>query len=138
LGILCSSDVERIEEIKKELAIWNINSFGEFYMQIYSKYEKDYAESCEKFIAERNRFKAKLDEIPFLRVIPSEANYFLCEVTNTYTAKELAVTLIKNNNILIKDCSYKKAFEGSQYVRIAIRGQKDNDKLIDALKVIIR
>jgi histidinol-phosphate/aromatic aminotransferase/cobyric acid decarboxylase-like protein/choline kinase len=138
LGILCSSDVERIEEIKKEVAIWNINSFGEFYMQIYSKYEKDYAESCEKFIAERNRFKAKLDEIPFLRVIPSEANYFLCEVTNTYTAKELAVTLIKNNNILIKDCSYKKAFEGSQYVRIAIREQKDNDKLIDALKVIIR
>jgi len=134
LGILASSNVDEISKIKKEVSIWNINSFAEFYMQIYSKYEKDYARACGKFQEERARFKAELDKIPFLRVIPSEANYFLCEVTGKYTAKELAVMLIKHDNILIKDCSYKKAFAGKNYVRIAVRDKKDNNRLIEALR----
>lgn len=138
LGILASSNVEEIAKIKKEVSIWNINSFCEFYMQIYSKYEKDYDLACRKFLIERTRFQKKLSAISFLRVIPSQANYFLCEVLNTYTAKELAVMLIKNKNILIKDCSYKKAFQGKEFVRIAIRDQKDNDKLIAALKDMIK
>ena len=138
LGILASSNVEVINTIKRKVSIWNINSFGEFYMQIYSKYEQDYTEACDKFIVERARFKKELEKMPFVRVIPSQANYFLCEIMNTFTAKELAVTLIKNNNILIKDCSYKKAFEGKEYVRIAIRDQKDNDKLIEAFRLLMK
>jgi len=137
LGILASSDVDEIDKIKKEVSIWNINSFAEFYMQIYSKYEKDYARACEKFQIERKRFKTELETISFLRVIPSEANYFLCEVKGKYTAKELAVMLIKNDNILIKDCSYKKAFAGKNYVRIAVRDKTDNDRLINALRKLV-
>lgn len=134
LGILCSSDKEEIDRIKKEVSIWNINSFAEYFLQIFSKYEKDYALAEAKFLTERRRFKKALEEIPFLRVIPSQANYFLCEVLNGLSAKELAVTLIRNNDILVKDCSYKKAFEGKEYVRIAIRSPQDNDCLAAALK----
>ena len=42
LGILASSDVALIKWIKKDISIWNINSFAEFYMQIFGKYESDY------------------------------------------------------------------------------------------------
>ena len=41
LGIFATSDTEMIARMKKEVSIWNINSFGEFYMQIFGKYEKD-------------------------------------------------------------------------------------------------
>ena len=34
LGVLASSDEELIAEMKKDVAIWNINSFAEFYLQI--------------------------------------------------------------------------------------------------------
>ena len=37
LGIMASGDTEVIARMKKDVAIWNINSFGEFYMQIYEK-----------------------------------------------------------------------------------------------------
>lgn len=40
LGVFASSDVDLIARIKKEVSIWNINSFAEFYLQIYGKYEK--------------------------------------------------------------------------------------------------
>lgn len=136
LGVLASSDSDLIQRMRKDVSIWNINSFAEFYMQIFNKYEKDYVRSCELFRQERKLFLAELSEIPFIRVIPSQANYFLCELDGI-TSSELTLRLMKDHNILIKDCSSKKGFfENRQYVRIAIRDRRDNSLLISALKSI--
>jgi histidinol-phosphate/aromatic aminotransferase/cobyric acid decarboxylase-like protein len=134
LGILCSADVEIIAKIKKMVSIWNLNSFCEFFMQIYTKYEKDYKKACDRFIEERNDFESKLRTIPFIRVIPSQANYFLVEVLHPFTAKTLVLRMLKEHNILMRDCSGKGGFDGKQYMRIAVRNHEDNTKLIEALK----
>ncbi len=136
LGIMATSDIALINYAKKSVAIWNINSFAEFYMQIFGKYENDYKKACGKFIEERNRFFKALQEIKFLRIIPSQANYFLCEVTDLYTSTELTKRLLEKN-ILIKDCSTKKAFNGKNYIRIAIRNKNDNDQIIHLLKILL-
>lgn len=137
LGILASANVELIASMKKNVSIWNINSFAEFYMQIYGKYENDYAHACDKFREERALFERELNQIPFIKVIPSEANYFLCELKNGITSYNLTLKLLSEHNILIKDCSSKKGFKNNrQYVRIAIRDRKDNSKLIESLKEI--
>lgn len=138
LGILAGADTALISDVKRQVSIWNINSFAEFFMQIFSKHEADYTRACGKFLAERSMFEQELRQIPYLRVIPSEANYFLCEIVNAgFTATQLAQRLIKTHNILIKDCSYKKAFGGKQYVRIAVRDRRDNTRLIAALTCLI-
>lgn len=138
LGVLASADKSLICRMKKQVAIWNINSFAEFYMQIYGKYEKDYIQSCIKFRNERKIFKEELSSISYLRIIPSQANYFLCEVTGKYTSHELTVNLLNKFNILIKDCTTKKGFPiDKQYIRIAIRDREDNLKLIEALKYFL-
>lgn len=134
LGVFATSDKEIIAKMKKDVAIWNINSFAEYYMQIFAKYEKDYQEACDKFIEERNLFINELRQIPFLRVIDSQANYFLCEVKNKYTSTELTRILLEKADILIKDCSTKSAFNGRNFIRIAIRDRKDNSKLVETLK----
>lgn len=137
LGVLASADRELIAYMKGDVAIWNINSFAEFYMQIYNKYEKDYARACDLFRAERHTFFEELRTIPYLRVIPSQANYFLCEVTGRFTSYDLTLRLLTDFRILIKDCSHKKGFEnGKQYVRIAVRDRKDNERLVRALKTL--
>lgn len=134
LGILCSADTNVISRIKKMVSIWNINSFCEFFMQIYTKYEKDYKRACDKFIEERSDFESKLRGISFLRVIPSQANYFLVEVLPPFTANGLVLKMLKEFNILMRDCSGKGGFDGKQYMRIAVRDHKDNTKLIESLK----
>ena len=134
LGILCSADTEIIAKMKKIVSIWNINSFAEFFMQIYTKYEKDYKKACDKFINERADFESRLRKLPFLRVMPSQANYFLVEVLPPYTARELAYIMLKDYAILMRNCSAKEGFDGKQYMRIAVRDRKDNDRLICALE----
>lgn len=135
LGIIASGDKETIAKMKKDVAIWNINSFAEFYMQIYEKYQSVYKTALQAFYESRKRFIQKLSDISFLRVIPSQANYVLCEVQVPMTSKALTVKLLEKN-ILIKDLADKNGFGGKQYVRIAVRDDKDNQTLIEALKTL--
>ena len=135
LGILASADKALIAQMKKEVSIWNLNSFAEFFMQIYNKHEKDYQKACEKFVAERDSFECQLRTVPFLRVMPSQANYFLCEVLPPYTAKEIVIYMLRHHNILTRDCSLKPGLDpNKQYMRIAVRNHEDNTRLVEALK----
>ena len=135
LGILASANKELIAHIKKEVSIWNLNSFAEFFMQIYNKHEKDYLKACDKFVAERAYFERQLKTIPYLRVMPTQANYFLCEVLPPYTATEIVVYTLRNHNILTRDCSQKPGLDpNKQYMRIAVRNHEDNTRLVEALR----
>ena len=139
LGILCSADKGLISRIKKEVSIWNLNSFAEFFMQIYNKHEKDYQRACAKFVAERDSFEKQLREVPFLRVMPTEANYFLCEVLPPFKASEIVIRMLKQHNILTRDCSLKPGLDPSkQYMRIAVRNHEDNTRLAEGLLAISR
>lgn len=135
LGVLCSGNIEAINAIKKDVAIWNINSFGEFYMQIFEKYRKDYNKAMAKFREERIRFIGNLETLPGIRIIPTEANYVMAELTGKVKADELCRKLLKNHWILIKNLAGKVNREN--YIRIAIKDEIENDKLLEALKKIL-
>lgn len=132
LGILCSADVNLIAELKKTVSIWNINSFAEYFMQIYPKYREDYRHACDQFIKTREDFEKQLKQIPFIHVMPSQANYFFLEVLPPYKPKQLCALLLKEYNILASACLAKKGIEPDRYMRIAVRSHRDNEKLINA------
>lgn len=132
LGVLASSNEKRILEMKKEVSIWNINSFAEFYMQISEKYKNDYKVSLDKLRKERAYLQEELDKITDLRVIPSQANYVMVELMGGRTAKELTQNMLLEYNLFIKDLSSK--ISQGEYIRLAVRNREDNNKLIHALK----
>lgn len=134
LGILCSADTGFIANIKKDVSIWNINSFAEFFMQVYPKYREDYKRACDQFIQTREDFMQELKKIPFIKVMPSQANFFFLEVMPPYTPTELCAILLKKYNILASACLAKKGIEPNRYMRIAVRNHVDNAQFIKALK----
>jgi histidinol-phosphate/aromatic aminotransferase/cobyric acid decarboxylase-like protein/choline kinase len=138
LGILASSNPETIRVIRKGLSIWNINSFGEFFFQIIGKYKKDYQAACAKIIEERTRFIDVLDATGLLEILPSQANYLMCRLKSGMTARQLALHLLSDHDIFIKDLTGKKGIVGNQWFRIAIRGKEDNDRLVEAIRKIAR
>ena len=118
--------------MKKDVAIWNINSFAEFFMQIMEKYQSDYWNSLERFRAERKRYEEELSEIRGIRIIPSQANFVMVELEESISPKELLKTLLLKYEILIKELTTKT--NGRKYLRLAVRNTADNNKLIHALK----
>lgn len=131
LGVLASADKKMIKQVKCRLPIWNINSFGEFYMQIAEKYKKSYKSAINIIRQERKIFMSELEQVPFIRVIPSQANYIMCELLEGVTSAELAGYLLESN-ILIKDLS-QKLNNGKQYIRLAVRRREENQYLIQIL-----
>jgi histidinol-phosphate/aromatic aminotransferase/cobyric acid decarboxylase-like protein/choline kinase len=135
LGILVSGNEELIENISKAVAIWNINSFGEFFMQIVEKYSKDYEEALVRLRVARRRFVDGLNSVPYLRVVPSQANFVMCEVKGHYTAAWLTRELLVRYDVLIKDLSPKiHSEDGRQYVRITVRTEEENNLLVQHLR----
>lgn len=132
LGVLASGDTEVIARMKNDVAIWNINSFGEFYMQIEEKYKSTYAEALARIRSERERFQIELDKIKGIRVIPSQANYVMVELSDGISPKDLLKNLLVKHDILIKELTAKT--NGQSYLRLAVRNMEDNDKLLKALK----
>ena len=136
LGVLASGDTETIASMKKDVAIWNINSFGEFYLQIEEKYKKYYSEALRKIRAERARFQEELSKIEGIRVIPSQANYVMVELDKDISPKELLKRILIKHEILIKELTTKT--NGRNYLRLAVRNTEENDLLIAALKEELR
>lgn len=133
LGIMVSADKKLMNRMRRNLSIWNINSYGEYFLQIYQHYKKQYTIACDKIAEQRNYMLEQLRTFPQLKVYGSQANYIMCKVNEKFTSRELAVRLIKNYHILIKNLSNKTGFDGESYIRIAVKDREENDSLLEAL-----
>lgn len=135
LGILASGDKKLVDKLKKEIPIWNINSFAEFFMQIMEKYRGDYKASLKRVADERRRFINELNAVEGLRVIPSQANFVMVELIGKTTAGEVTKLLLAEHGIFVKDLS--KKIQDGQFIRVAVRNTEDNDRLLTALKEVV-
>ncbi len=136
LGVLATSDKTLLAEIRRYMPIWNINSFAEYFLQIFSLYADSYEASCDEIAIQRVKLEQKLSEVTFLEVFPSQANYIMCHVKTPYRSKEIATQLLIRHNLLIKDLSEKRGFNAEQYIRIAVKDEKENIRLYEALKAL--
>ncbi len=137
LGLLASGNTELLAAVRRSLPVWNINSFGEYFLQIMPKYREAYRQACQSLACVRDAFVQQLAEIPGLTVYSTQANYCLCKVEGAYNSTSLCRTLLEKHHILLKDCSGKWGFNGESYVRIAIKSEKENDLLLKALHCLM-
>ena len=131
LGVMASSNTELIYNIRKDISVWNINSYGEYFLQIANLYKKEYVVACDKISEERQRFIEKLRNIKNIVVYDSEANYILCDLGTT-NSTNIAANLL-DENIFIKDLRTKNAFKDMNYIRLAVRTKEENDILVEKL-----
>lgn len=132
LGILASGDESLIAKIKQAVPIWNINAFGEFFLQRIGQFTQAYRDGMQVFYDVRAHFLAELHTIPFMEVLPSQANFFMVRLIGV-TSQALCAYLLQTANILIKDLTTKQGING-EYVRLAIKTRPENQALIQALR----
>jgi histidinol-phosphate/aromatic aminotransferase/cobyric acid decarboxylase-like protein/choline kinase len=134
LGVLASGDPDLAGAVRKLVPVWNINSLGEFFLQIADKYKAEYRSACDRLAAERTRFASALAATGKLAVYPSQANYLLCRLTDGTSSRALASRLLNEKRIFIKDLAGKQGFpEGGQFIRLAVRKTEENDRLVEAI-----
>ena len=135
LGVCAGSDTAWMTQLRALLPVWNINSFAEYFFQIYGLYASQYSAACDEIVRQRDAMLKRLSAFPYLRPYPSQANYIMCAVDGM-GSKALADRLLRDDDILIKDLSSKNGFGGQSFIRVAVRDEADNAALYRALEKI--
>jgi threonine-phosphate decarboxylase len=85
---------------------------------------------------ERRNFFNRLSELKQLKVYPSSANFLLVEITDGMPAMELRNRLL-HERLLIRDCTNFMGLS-PRFFRIAVRTTEENERLLVALKRILK
>lgn len=71
------------------------------------------------------------------RVFPPAANFVFFEVPNAIRASEVRERLIREHAILVRDCDSFDGLEAGRYLRIAVRLESENSRLIEGLATVL-
>lgn len=85
----------------------------------------------------RESFSAALSRLGF-RMFPGAANFLLLRAPAGLSAAQIRNSLLRDHAILVRECDSFTGLETGCYLRVAVRGQDENQRLIDSLTQILR
>ncbi|MEG2353471.1 MAG: histidinol-phosphate transaminase [Clostridium sp.] len=130
------SDVNYIATLHKYQLPWNINSFAELAVNEVLKDEEYIEKSLRWILEESSFFYEKLRNVHlFEKVYKSSGNFILCKLKDI-TDEEL-YKLALEKDLLIRTCGSYRGLN-SKYIRLAIKDRKNNLKVIDIFKNIVK
>jgi len=132
LGYAATGNAERLADLRKDVPIWSINSFAQFFLEEMGGYSQEYIESCFQVRQATKKLVKGLESVPYLHPYPTQGNFVLCRVLYGFTGAELAEHLFEDSRILINDCGSKEGL-GGNFIRIACRTEADNDRIVESL-----
>jgi threonine-phosphate decarboxylase len=132
LGFLVASPplAKRVREADEP---WAVSALAQIAGRESLKDRNYLRRTLELIATERQYLMERLADIPGLMVYPSVANFLLLKITRPgWDAARLQQGLIRHG-ILIRDC---RSFPGlgGEFMRIAVRGRKDNSRLLSTLQ----
>ena len=139
ISVLASGDKKLLQDMKQRLNNWKAHAMNEFFLQIFEKYNKDYKSALQRFRTSRNLLWEELNAIKGITALPSQANFIICKVEKDafgMDSSELCERLLCKREILIKDLSIQKEWQGKSYVRVGVCTEEENDKLVKAMRYV--
>jgi threonine-phosphate decarboxylase len=135
LGFLVASPplAKRVREADEP---WAVSALAQIAGRESLKDRNYLRRTLQLIVTERQYLMDGLAEIAGLAVYPSVANFLLLKITPpAWDAARLQHGLIRHG-LLIRDCSSFPGLGGA-YMRIAVRGRKDNSQLLRALQAVL-
>ena len=135
LGYLLTANEAFGESVRKELHIWNVNSFAESFLRLAPRYRRQFKESCARVANDRDKLHDGLAAIEGMTVFRAEANFVMCRLPDSApSAPEVTKRLFVRHNSYVKHCAGKSMPDADRYLRIASRTTPENIELVTALQ----
>jgi len=127
---------DTVARVRAVLPPWSVNVFAQT-AAVAALHDQRYRRLSLMFMRqERPRFIKRLRGLSRLCVYPSRANFVLIELPLGLTASAVAQGL-KKQGILVRDCLSIPGMN-DRSLRVAVRRSLENDRLIAALKNVIK
>ena len=126
---------DKIRKLLKNGYLWNSNGLAEHFFRLYGtkEFSEKYQFVRKKYINETQKFIKDLSCVPKIKIYPSSANFVLIELQDETSSDLVTSILLIRYGIYVRNCDDKIGLEKGKYLRIASRGNVDNNKIITAL-----
>jgi histidinol-phosphate/aromatic aminotransferase/cobyric acid decarboxylase-like protein len=126
-----------IDMIKPFIPPWSVGLIGQVAGIEALKSEDYYLEKISKTNELRKEFVARLQGLPGARVYPGCANFILIGIKETgKLAQDVCEELIQKN-IYIRNATSMSSQFNQDFIRVAVKDEKSNDKIYLALKEVL-
>lgn len=115
---------------------WNVNCLAQI-AGVAALADRDYREQSRCFLAaEQNLFFQQLTELPGLKVYPPTVNFILIDCSGTGMMAAVLRKELLTHQLLVRDCSNYPGLS-PYFIRVAIKQTKQNQRLLQSLRVIL-
>ena len=113
---------------------WAVNMFAQVAGEAIIGDEEFKKKSLRRLVEERNFLYSHLSRIQELKPFQSQANFILVKIEGSLPSGQLQEKLLEHR-LLVRDCSN---FYGltNKYIRVAVKGRKENLRLVKALQEV--
>jgi histidinol-phosphate/aromatic aminotransferase/cobyric acid decarboxylase-like protein len=129
---------DRVTALLRNGYLWNSNGLAEYFFRLYCRTDflARYEDVRRQYILETQLFYRQLAKVPGVKVYPSMANFALVEMLDGVPDDLVVQHLLVRHGVYVRTCSDKIGLDG-EFLRIASRGLRDNQLIIDALTDVL-
>ena len=129
IGYMISGNITALDKIRIHMPEWNVSRIAEKAGKAAAEVlaGTDYLSASVTFIDQEREYLTRELSSVGIRVYPSDANYLLLRTEHCMYDKLLS------HGILVRKCNDYIGLD-DRYIRIAVRGHEDNEKLISIIK----
>lgn len=136
LGFVATSNRERLDQIRRELPIWNVSPLAERLMQLTVKNEGEYEKARIRCIQATQKLYRDLCSIPQLKVFPTFSNFILFKLLGPHDSTQVRDALLERHGFYVRDCKSKRGL-GNKFIRVGAHTEENNARLVAALKEVL-
>lgn len=141
LGYCYSVNSALLNRLRKLIPTWNLNMLAEYFLSLLPRTNDEYHTARKRLIDDVGHLYRSLKQIPQLDVYPTGANFVLFRIhpdqTNGMTAADLQARLLEEHQMYVRDCTNKVGMD-EFHVRVASQGREKDEKLVRALRTLVR
>lgn len=136
IGYVATANKKRLEQIRRELPIWNVSPLAERFMQLVIKSPEEYEKARLRCIRATQKLYRDLSAIPQLKVFPTFSNFILFKLLGPHNSTYVRDELLKRHGFYVRDCKNKRGL-GEKFIRVGAHTEENNARLVSAVREIV-
>jgi len=129
---------ERVTQLLDHGYLWNTSGIGEYFFSLF-----DRPQFLEQYLGELSSYKLFIDKFTsttkkfdFIQAFETSANFQLMKLPENVSSDVVAALMLIRHGVYVRSCGDKIGLDG-EFLRVAIRTEPENEKILDALADIL-
>jgi len=129
---------ERVTQLLDHGYLWNTSGIAEYFFSLF-----DRPQFLEQYLGELSSYKLFIDKFTsttkkfdFIQAFETSANFQLMKLPENVSSDVVAALMLIRHGVYVRSCGDKIGLDG-EFLRVAIRTESENEKILDALADIL-